>query len=191
MVIRAIAVSALAITASGCAYLNTDSRVYKDSSLFVWDSDYSAGVGTKGGICVQAATTMTASNLEANIAASNEIMRLAVPTLQAANEGELIDLGMQQTQTVAQTNVSTAQTSFANIAFFYLCQVSLNRALEEDSIVQMWRATTEALPTIGQTSGTVTQIKSDQTREQDGHDDGGAGSSAPGDTGSGSVTNDE
>lgn len=149
MIFRASLVAASAIALSGCAYLNTDSRVYANSSLFVWDSDYSAGIGTKEGICVQAATTMTAANLEANVAASNDLLKLATPTAMETNSGELIDLGVKQSETVARTNVSTAQTAFTNISLFYLCQVSLNRTLSEESVVAMWRATNETVTSIG------------------------------------------
>lgn len=191
MIIRLAMIAGAAFAASGCAMLHTDARVYERSGLYVWASDYSAGIGTQHGVCVQSATTMTAANLEANIEASNELMKLANPAMTDTNEGALINLGVQQTETVAQTNTSTAQTAYANIAYFYLCQITLNRQqMTDQQIVTMWEASTNAIAAIGQTSGAVNQLKPDEieARERNARTgNAGTGSTATDNTGTSST----
>lgn len=191
MMLRLVVLSASACALAGCAYMDSAARVYEASGLYVWDSAYSAGIGTENGVCVQAATTMTAANIDANVKASNDIMRLVTPGITATNEGDLINLGAKQTETVALTNVSTSQTAFANIAFFYLCQISLNSSMEEESIVQMWEATVEALPSIGQSTVPMLSIRPDPIGAGNlgngGAGNGGVGASPAGPAGNGGV----
>lgn len=169
MIKRIIVISA-ALLLSGCAHFHSRGMVYKEAKLFVWGSDYSAGIGTANGICAQAATTMRAANLDVDVSASNDFLKAAIPTLAPAEQGELIDLGIAQTQTVAATNVSTSQTAFANIAFFYLCQISLNSQVEDASIVAMWKDTTAALSSVGATTATITTIRPDAVNTGTGRD---------------------
>lgn len=176
MIKRIIGLSG-ALMLNGCAMFDSRSMVYDQSQLFVWRSEYSAGIGTQGGICAQAATTMKASNTDVDISGSDDWLKLAAPTLATTEHGELIDLGIAQNQTVALTNVTTAQTAFANIAFFYLCQISLNNKVSDESLVSMWSNTTAALATVGNsTGGTVNQIKADPVDTGSGRNVGAGGS---------------
>lgn len=159
MIVRAGIVGIAAFALSGCAYMNATARKYSDSALYVWNSDYSAGIGTKNGICVQAATTMSAVDTDTTVKVSEDILKLAqIPALQSSG-GDLLDLGVTTQETVARTNATTAQTAYANIAFFYLCQVSLNGQVSEESVVEMWKATSSTIPLIGQIGGEPTAIR--------------------------------
>ncbi|PZQ22752.1 MAG: hypothetical protein DI569_06740 [Sphingopyxis macrogoltabida] len=79
------------------------------------------------------------------------------------------------------------QTAFANIAFFYLCQISLNHDLSADKIEAMWKDTTAAVASIGTASVATPTINSVQPRQRaeeagdvEGRDSGGEGSIVPG-----------
>lgn len=51
---------AAATVLGGCAHMNSRAIAYDSTGgdrLFVWGSNYSAGIGTNDGICAQAATT--------------------------------------------------------------------------------------------------------------------------------------
>lgn len=168
MFIRTVAIAGLGLAATACASWDSAGIAYNDDSkLFVWRSNYSAGMGTSDGICAQAATTMQANNTQVDVQASDAVLGLINPaTLTSAQSSELIDLGVAQTQTIGTTNVSNGQTAFANIAFFYLCQISLNGQLEDATIAEMWESTNETLGSIGNV-GTVGSIRADPVEGAD------------------------
>jgi hypothetical protein len=98
-----------------------------------------------GGSCTQGALTATATSLKgaAKIQGSSP----------SAPSGEL---SFGQQQALAMINASNNQTAYANIAFFYLCQITgnLKDKLSADQVVQMWGQTNLAVATVG-VAGTI------------------------------------
>lgn len=138
---------------SGCAHMNSRAIAYGDTAedkLFVWGSQYSAGIGTNGGMCAQAATTARATSVGTDVAVGDKALGLINPaTLTSEDNGKLAEVAVSTNQSVMLTNATNAQTAFANIAFFYLCQISLNQKLQPNEIVEMWKATTGAISSVG------------------------------------------
>lgn len=112
MVIRLGALFLSAAALSGCAYLNTTARSYPQGAtgrLFVWDSDYAAGVGRDNAMCVQGAQTATSTS--ANV---------AIDLVNRARAGGGFG------QSVVILNPSSPQTTYANNAYFAICQLAMN-----------------------------------------------------------------
>lgn len=157
----AICSPVLAIGLSGCAWqhLTSDSYVHGGNTnrVFVWNSDYSAGIGTEHGICAQGALTATA--------------RTAALGAQVADKAKTIDAraAAEYAEAVAALNVSSVQTSYANIAYFYLCQISLNRTgetsdgrLTGNQIEAMFKAVGESAAKINVGASAPVSISSPQ-----------------------------
>ncbi len=120
---KIVSVIALILIAPGCAKINSTGISYANSDaqrLFVWKSNYSAGMGTNNGICAQGALTAFASNTKVNI---------DIPVLNKP-------LTAEQANTVALLNSSNNQTTYANISFFYLCQIVLNSMKKTESVTE-------------------------------------------------------
>lgn len=110
-------------TLSGCASWDIGARSYYDSEkdgtqrpgsrVFVWNSDLSAGIGNSDGQCAQGALTMTSESLAAALQANNAT-------------GTQATGGIDYARTAEALNVSSVSTAYANIAYFYLCQLALN-----------------------------------------------------------------
>lgn len=145
--------SALAIYCAlgGCATINSRSISYTEHGdrLYVWKSNYSAGMASKeGGICAQGALTAVATSLTGSAKGSG-----GAPSTPSA------ELTFGQQQALAMVNASNNQTAYANIAFFYLCQIANNAKLTPDQIVQMWSQTNLAIAMVG-AAGASTTISS-------------------------------
>jgi hypothetical protein len=149
---KLIATLAILPLVAGCAALNTRAISYppgNGSQLFVWGSQYSAGIGRENGMCAQAATTARATAASVDAAVNNSVMAALVPALAGLSQGEAARVAGGISQSVMLTNATNAQTAYANIAYFYLCQISLNRGLSPPEIMQMWSETTRIIPLVG------------------------------------------
>lgn len=105
-------VAVLGFSVTGCAYLGTTSRSYEAGStgrLFVWDSEYAAGVGRDNAMCVQGAQTASANSFNAAIDVVEEI-----------------SAGGGFGQSVIVLNPASPQTTYANNAYFSICQLAMN-----------------------------------------------------------------
>ncbi len=139
---------------TGCAHMYSRSIAYENPSashMYVWRSDYSAGVGNNGKVCAQAATTARATGASARTSVNTAVLAAMAPTLAALPPSEAAALATSVEQSVMLTNSTNGQTAFANIAFFYLCQVSLNAGdkLSAADIVKMWSDVNATAPKIG------------------------------------------
>ncbi|WP_374274458.1 hypothetical protein [Brevundimonas sp.] len=149
---RVLGLAAAALALQGCAAWDSHGISYqgKADRLFVWKSDYSAGIGTNNGICAQGALTARAANTSADLGVSDRALSvLGTPVGQGQNSERLIDIAASQTQAVSMVNATNAQTAYANIAYFYLCQIALNQQLDGSTIQTMWRDTSVAIAHIG------------------------------------------
>jgi uncharacterized protein YceK len=158
---------------SGCAKINSTAISYRGADaqrLFVWKSNYSAGMGTNSGICAQGALTALASSTDLDA--------------KLPNGKEITDFGVKQTQSIARINSSNNQTAFANISLFYLCQIVLNsrkkttvdeknskgevtkttvvyeQGMDFDKIQNMWNASINATKDISKDSAGLDRIDS-------------------------------
>jgi hypothetical protein len=130
---------ALILIAPGCAKINSTGISFAKTDaqrLFIWKSNYSAGMGTNSGICAQGALTAFATSADF----SANLPKQIPPT----------DIGYKQTQAIARINSSNNQTAYANISFFYLCQIMLN---------SMKKTTTESIGSDGKTKDIITVIE--------------------------------
>lgn len=126
--------------------LSVDKLQEHGDRLYVWKSNYSAGMASKdGGICAQGALTAVATSLTASAKGSG-----GAPNTPSA------ELTFGQQQALAMINASNNQTAYANIAFFYLCQIANNAKLSPDQIVQMWSQTNLAIATVGAAGASTT-----------------------------------
>ena len=164
----------LAVCVGGCAGLDRSAISYKPigtetspQRLFVWRSNYSAGVSSQGGICVQAATTARAMSAELDVAANTALLKALVPTLAAAGNEEAAKASAAIRQSVMLTNATSGQTAYANIAYFYLCQISQNKNLSSDQVVSMWSEVTKTVPQIGAPSMDTSNIASPGQKRDD------------------------
>ncbi|WP_299328198.1 hypothetical protein [Parasphingopyxis sp.] len=134
-------VCALAVL-PGCAWTQLTSDSYLDANgrqagqVFVWNSEYSAAVGNRIGTCAQGALTMSARSFAGALEASQELAAQGQQSARAAAEFA---------ENVSALNVSNTQTSFANISYFYACQIVLNslasnsQQLQPNQIVELFR----------------------------------------------------
>jgi len=105
----------MGMSMTGCAYLGTTSRSYEAGStgrLFVWDSKNSAGVGRDNAMCVQGAQTASANSFNA-----------------AVDIAEEISGGGGFGQSVIVLNPASPQTTYANNAYFAICQLAMNSSV--------------------------------------------------------------
>lgn len=121
VILTAIALS----LCSGCASTKIGAQSYLDanhksgqpipgSRVFIWDSDYSAGIGNSRGQCAQGALTATARSIGAAI---------DIATQDDLAKGKS---GLNIAEKIETINVSSVETAYANLGYFYLCQILLN-----------------------------------------------------------------
>lgn len=159
------------VSLGGCAHNASRAMAYDSEAtrqVFIWKSNYSAGIGTESGICAQGALTAVANSVKANAEAGAGLKELIVPSLTAGSGEKLGQAALSLGQSVTLTNATNNQTAFANISLFYLCQISLNRSLPAESIERMWAVTNRTISTIGQTSVTPGSISSPTLDDDDG-----------------------
>jgi hypothetical protein len=134
---------------SGCALINSRAADLKGENdrLLIWKSNYSAGLQTKNGTCAQGALTALATSLKGGLKIQGDTG--------AATKGTG-ELSFGQQQALAMINASNAQTAYANIAFFYLCQISANYKgiLTADQIIHMWDSANKAVSIVS-VAGTI------------------------------------
>ena len=112
MLRKSTALAILLLIMPGCAKINSTAISYPSTDaqrLFIWKSNYSAGMGTNSGICAQGALTAFSSNVTGSIPIKG--------VLEA-------DVGV--TNSVSNINATNNQTAYANISLFYFCQIALN-----------------------------------------------------------------
>jgi hypothetical protein len=161
-----------ALPLAGCAHLDSRAISYADGPpgadtnyqrLFIWGSDYSAGMGTRSGICAQAATTAQARSSKTKVEAGNGVLAALNPAqLASLDEGKLAAISRATNESVMLTNATNGQTAFANIAFFYLCQISLNGQLPDTHIATMWEKTINAVANVAKEGVKVNSIEAAQ-----------------------------
>lgn len=135
---------------SGCASTQMSARSYLDadraSRVIIWNSDYSAGIGNTRGQCAQGALTMTANSLGAAL----DIVGKA-------------KAGVDYSEAVTALNVSNVQTSYANLGYFYLCQLALNdlsnnKVLTATDLKEMFLDVGETAEKLGENTGQTSAV---------------------------------
>jgi hypothetical protein len=133
---------ALTTQLAGCATMALSSHSYDihehskgAETIFIWDSKYSAGMGTEYGVCAEGALTAVANS--GSLAA-----KLTDNSANLTGQG-----GAEFRQSLTLLNATSVQTAYANIGYFYACQIALNNAkvpesrrLSGDEVVAMFRA---------------------------------------------------
>jgi hypothetical protein len=160
---RLVGFAAILPLVSGCAHMQSRAIAYQEpsaSQLYVWRSDYSAGIGNEGKICAQAATTARATGASADASLSTSVLAAVAPQLATLPPSEAAALTASLQQSVMLTNSTNGQTAYSNIAFFYLCQISLNAGdkLSAADIVKMWSEVNATAPKIGTTNSGTSNI---------------------------------
>ncbi|MEL7686381.1 hypothetical protein AAG596_02670 [Citromicrobium bathyomarinum] len=166
---KIILLACASITLSGCANNLLANRIssesYPDnkkedsySRVFAWDSKYSAGAGNSKGMCVQGALTADAGSIGASVKALK-------------NDSDLsADAALEAAETVTALNMTNAQTAFANIAYFYACQIALNSIsaepghgrLSDTNIVKLFESVSETIPDISNDNASIASAESRQ-----------------------------
>jgi len=151
----------------GCATLDRSAMSYKPDQkggdgqrVFIWKSNYSAGIASHGGVCAQGALTTEAKSSQITAQLSAEVLKAfsQIPGASAAS-GDLAKVSRSAASNVMLTNATNGQTAFANLAFFYLCQISLNsQSLSGDQIVQMWKITHDQVAKVSADSAAVQKL---------------------------------
>ncbi|MEL6238874.1 MAG: hypothetical protein AAFQ90_09820 [Pseudomonadota bacterium] len=139
---------------SGCAYLNTTSRSYPDGSsgrLFVWDSEYAAGVGRDNAMCVQGAQTASANSFNA-----------------AVELADKLKAGGGLKQSVIVLNPASPQTTYASNAYFAICQLAMNASqpATDTSAAKNLLSGDQIVSMFGVASATAVQISNTATQPQ-------------------------
>lgn len=128
------------------------------SRVFAWDSKYSAGIGNSNGLCAQGALTAEASSVGAALEA-------------AAKQVDVVAKGgFEAAEAVSAINTSNAQTAFANIGYFYVCQIALNSQsanargapLTPDQVVDLFQSVSDVIPKVTSGTGEIASARSQQ-----------------------------
>lgn len=123
----------LTTTLSGCAKLQSTAMSFTEGStgrVFLWHPDYSAGIGKDDKLCIQGALTARGRSGNAD---------LEVPI-----EGMTTQAKAKYVEALTKLNPSTAQTTYANNAFFAICQLALNEDdITAEHILQMFKITSD------------------------------------------------
>lgn len=137
-----------------------EGREISFTRVFAWDAKYSAGIGNSNGVCAQGALTAEASSVGAAIDAAAKVANApADPRVKASFEGAKAVTGL---------NATNAQTSFANIGYFYICQLALNSmsrsggGMSDEQIVEMFEKVTDTAPKITSDAGSIASAKASQ-----------------------------
>lgn len=156
----------LAIGLTGCVNNLAANRISSESypndvartsfsRVFAWDARYSAGIGNSRGLCAQGALTAEAGSVGAALdATAKKIDTSAKAALQGA-------------KAVTALNVSNAQTAFANIGYFYVCQLALNSLssdtpMTSEQILRLFLSISETAPKIRSGEGQIAAAKAEQ-----------------------------
>jgi hypothetical protein len=155
---KALILASLALQLGGCAAMNSRAMSYRNEEggnqrVFLWGSQYSAGIGSNNGVCAQPATTARTTSASGEANAGVALVQALQPALDQLSPGEAARVGFGITQSVMLTNATNPQTAYANIAYFYLCQIALNnkQGLGPDHIVQMWTEVSRTISTVALT----------------------------------------
>ena len=126
----------ISITLSGCAHINSRSFAYENESasqLYVWNAEYSAGIGASGKFCVESAKVAKARNADGSITTTTQ-------------QNATINYG----EDVIVLDPGNAQTTFASSAYFALCQIAANTdKLSATQIESMFNGISKAAANIG------------------------------------------
>lgn len=161
--------AALALILTGCANNLTANRISAESysndqnetsysRVFAWDSKYSAGIGNSNGLCAQGALTAEASSVGAALEA-------AAKKVDVVAKG-----GLEAAEAVSAINTSNAQTAFANIGYFYVCQIALNsqsanargEPLTPDQVVELFQSVSDVIPKVTSGTGEIASARAQQ-----------------------------
>lgn len=135
---------------------SNDARQTSYSRVFAWDSKYSAGIGNSNGLCAQGALTAEASSVGAALdAAAKNVDVVAKGAFEAA-------------EAVSAINTSNAQTAFANIGYFYVCQIALNsqsangkgQPLSPNQVVELFKSVSDVIPKVTSGTGEIASARS-------------------------------
>ena len=137
MTFRTSTLILIPLTLSACAHINSRSFAYSEpsaSQLYVWNAEYSAGIGTEGKFCVEGAKVAKARNADGSLTSTTQGSA-------SVNYGE----------DVVVLDPGNAQTTFASGAYFALCQIAANREdLTPTQIEKMFTSISTAAASIGQ-----------------------------------------
>lgn len=167
--IRKMSVLLFVAGLSGCANNIAANRISAESysndrgqtsysRVFAWDSKYSAGIGNSNGLCAQGALTAEASSVGAALeAAAKKVDVVAKGAFEAA-------------EAISAINTSNAQTAFANIGYFYVCQIALNSqsasargaALSPSEVVELFKSVSDVIPKVTSGTGEIASARSQQ-----------------------------
>lgn len=146
---KLITLSAITLCLSGCAHINSRAISYEgapdknSSRLFVWNSEYSAGVGINQRMCVESARVAKENNTKGEVDGVEQV------TVEVSNDQDVVIL-----------NPGNAQTTFSSGAYFALCQISMNRDdITPAQIAEMFNGITEAAEKISIANGTTAAPK--------------------------------
>lgn len=144
---KLITLSAVTLFLSGCAHVNSRAISYEgvkdknSSRLFVWNSEYSAGVGINQRMCVESARVAKENNSKGEVDGVEQVK------LEVSNDQDVVVL-----------NPGNEQTTFSSGAYFALCQISMNREdLTSTQIAEMFNGITEAAEKIAISNGTASK----------------------------------
>lgn len=113
-----VIVSVLALSLSGCAKWDSTGISYKKGSTgraLLYSSDYAAAVGRDNALCVQGAKTASAGTFNAALDIAREVKA-------GGGFGE----------SVVVLNPANPQTTYANNAYFSVCQLAMNSYVNSD-----------------------------------------------------------
>lgn len=121
--------------------------------VFAWDSDFSAGMGDENGMCAQGALTARAVNYGA---ALNAVA--GRPDISA-------NAALQLAEDVMAINATSTQTAYANLGYFFVCQLALNnmsadtdRQFTTEQVVAMFEHVGETARQINQPASRTSSI---------------------------------
>lgn len=167
-----VGLTVLCFAASGCVNNLTANRISAESypndraqtsfsRVFAWDSKYSAGIGNSYGLCAQGALTAESSNFGAALdAVSKKVDTQAKGAIQSA-------------KALSALNTTNAQTAFANIGYFYVCQIALNnksatpesQRLQPEQIVKLFQSVSDTVPKIRSSEGQIASVRAEQLQQ--------------------------
>jgi len=107
---------------------------FERSTLFIWSAEYNgAMVNSDGDTCLQAATYAKTTNSTVDISSSLLDVLGKINLSEKPSETDKL-IAANITQTIAQLNVSTAQSTYLAAGLFGLCVLQANGGLEGDEL---------------------------------------------------------
>ncbi|MEP3142905.1 hypothetical protein [Qipengyuania citrea] len=107
-----ICATLLALPLAGCASWNSTGISYQPGSTgraILYNSEYSAAVGRDNALCVEGAKTASAATFNAALDVVQEVKG-----------------GLGYGETIVVLNPANPQTTYANNAYFSICQIAIN-----------------------------------------------------------------